>query len=84
MAVKARFWVQKVTKQAVSKGNINRTVELAPVIRPAQMEGADGNVDWSKYTPSGNITLVVTADGAGQWFESMIGEDVSITFEAAQ
>jgi hypothetical protein len=84
MAVKARFWVQKITRQAVSKNNVQRIVELAPVIRGAgHPDGGDkDNLDWSKYTPSGNITLTVSADGAGEWFESMLGEDVAITFEA--
>jgi hypothetical protein len=84
MSVKARFWVQKVTKQAVSGGNVMRSVELAPVIRSVGQPGDGENVDWSKYTPSGSITLNVTAEAAGDWFESMLGQDVSITFDAAQ
>lgn len=81
MAVKARFWVQKVTKQAASGGAVTRIVELAPVIRASQLPGAEGNVDWSKYTPSGSITLTVSKDGAGQWFEDQLGKDVAITFD---
>lgn len=74
--VQARFWVQSVTKRAVSGGEINREVILAPVIR----SGEDGNVDWSKYTPSGEIRLTVSADAAGTWFEDRLGKDVAITF----
>lgn len=81
MAIKARFWVQKVTKHAVSKGNVTRTVELAPVVRPAPLDDGQGNVDWSKYTPSGSIILTITADAAGQQFEDSIGKDVAITFD---
>lgn len=81
MAVKARFWVQKVTKQAVSGGAVTRIVELAPVIRSTGQPGDGENVDWSKYTPSGVITLTVTADGAGEWFEERLGQDVAITFD---
>ena len=80
VSVSARFWVQKITKQAASQGNITRIVELAPVVRPSQLPGADGNVDWSKYTPSGSISLTVSANAAGEWFESMLGQDVAITF----
>lgn len=80
-AVKARFWVQKIGKQAVSAGNTMRTVELAPVIRAHGLPGAEGNVDWSKYTPSGKIELVISADAAGQWFEDRLGQDVAITFD---
>lgn len=79
--IHARFWVQKVTKTAVSQGNISRTVELAPVIRAAPLDGGQGNVDWSKYTPSGKIELTITAEAAGRAFEDAIGKDVAITFE---
>jgi hypothetical protein len=82
MSIHARFWVQKVTKQAVGPDNIVRTVELAPVVRASGLPGAEGNVNWSKYTPSGSITMNVSAEGAGQWFESMLGQDVAITFDA--
>lgn len=82
MAVKARFWVQKITKQRVS-GGIVRQVELAPVIRSVGQPGYDpeANVDWSKYTPSGVIQLNITAEEAGAWFEELLGHDVSITFD---
>lgn len=79
--VKARFWVQKVTKQAISGGDVSREVTLQPVIRSSGMPGAEGNTDWSKYTPSGEIRMVVTAAGAGDWFEERIGKDVAITFD---
>lgn len=81
MSVKARFWVQGVDKRAVGNSEINRIVTLAPVIRAAQLAGGDDNKSWSKYTPSGEIKLTVTAIGAGQWFEDRIGKDVAITFD---
>lgn len=80
MAVAARFWVQSVKKSAVAGGEVSREVILQPVIRPTGLPGAEGNVNWSKYTPSGEIRLVVTADPAGQWFEDRIAKDVAITF----
>ena len=81
MSIHARFWVQKVTKQAVSAGNIQRIVELAPVIRPTPLDDGKGNIDWSKYTPSGIITLSVSAEAAGEAFEAALGKDVAITFD---
>lgn len=77
MSVAARFWVQSVKKSAVNGGEVNREVILQPVIRGG---GGDGNVQWSKYTPSGEIRLVVTADAAGEWFEERIAKDVAIIF----
>ena len=86
MSVRAQFWVQKVTKQAASGGEIVRVVELAPVVRSTGQPGynPEGNTDWSKYTPSGRIELTITADGAGEWFEERIGKDVAITFADAE
>lgn len=81
MAVNARFWVQKVTKQTVNTSALQREVTLQPVIRPSGVPGAEGNVDWAKYTPSGEIRLVITADAAGEWFEDRLGKDVAITFD---
>lgn len=80
MAVQARFWVQSVKKTAVSGGGFAREIILQPVIRGGGLPGADGNVNWSKYTPSGEIRLVVTADAGGEWFEERLAKDVAITF----
>ena len=84
--IRARFWVHKVTKQAASRGAVTRTVELAPVIRSLPQTSPDyddglGNVDWSKFTPSGRIELTITAEAAGDAFEAAVGRDVAITFE---
>ncbi|NUS01958.1 MAG: hypothetical protein HOV97_05275 [Nonomuraea sp.] len=78
MAVQARFWVQWVKKSAAANGEVTREVFLAPVISPTQ-----GNDNWSKYTPSGEIRLVVTADAAGQWFEDHLAQNLAITFDVA-
>lgn len=79
--IHARFWVQKVELQAVAQGQVQRTVHLAPVVRPTPLDDGKGNVDWSKYTPSGSITLSVSNESAGRAFEEALGKDVSITFE---
>ncbi len=80
MSVNARFWVQSVKKTAVSGGDVAREVTLAPVVRAGGLPGAEGNVNWSKYTPSGEIRLVVTSGPAGEWFEDHLAKDVAITF----
>lgn len=81
--VRARFWVQRVTKQAVAKGQVATHVELAPVVRATGQPGYDpeANVDWSKYTPSGRIEMTITNETAAAEFEANIGRDVAITFE---
>ena len=75
MQVKALFYVQSVEKTAASGGSHATRVTLFPVTR-----ATDDNVQWSKYTPSGKIEMTITADGAQEWFEEHLGEDVPITF----
>jgi len=81
--IRARFWVQKTTKQAASKGSTVVTAELAPVIRATGQPGYDpeANVDWSRYTPSGRIEMTISNEIAAAIFEKNIGRDVAITFE---
>lgn len=72
--VRARFWVREIT----AYGNAdNIKVSLSPKTR----SGEGDNVDWSKYTPSGEITLSITTEGAQEWFRDRLGKDVAITFE---
>lgn len=79
MAVEARFWVQSVKKTAAAGAGVTREVVLAPVVSPTQ-----GNDNWSKYTPAGEIRLVVTVDDAGKWFEDRIAKNLAITFTDSQ
>lgn len=79
MSVSARFYVAKITKNAGSFGN-HLNVTLLPVTRKT-----GDNIDWSKYTPSGSIEMTVSSEaGAYDWFESMIGKDVAISFSPAE
>lgn len=73
MAVKARFWITAVTKHGNSDSML---VRLTPTVRPT-----NDNIAWSKYTPSGELTMTITTEGAQQWFEERLGKDVAITFD---
>lgn len=83
MGVKAKFFVQSVTEQVGQDGG--GTVELAAVIR------GENNKTWSKYTPSGKITMFVTNQAAFDWFRTAMrkGHDgqsqpeVFVTFEVS-
>lgn len=71
MAVKARFFVQQVTKNASGY----TTVSMSPSTK------GDENKEWAKYTPSGEIKLTINPEtSAGKWFEDRLGEDIPITF----
>lgn len=82
MAVKARFWVQKVEKVVSGSAAPGQTaqlsvkVTLAPVIRKTE-----DNIQWSKYTASGSIELWLTQQSAVDWYEQRLGQDIAITFD---
>lgn len=73
MAVNARFWVRELTK-------FGNTDNVKVVLSPKSRTGENDNIDWSKFTPSGEITMSITSEGAQKWFEDRIGKDVAITF----
>lgn len=78
MSVKARFYVNQIIKTP----NPYIGVTLMPVVRAHGLPGAEGNVDWAKYTPSGKIEMNVSTESkAAAWFEDHLGKDVSITFD---
>lgn len=77
MSVIARFYVAEVTKSAYSSlAEPQRKVTLRAATR------GEENKSWAQYTPAGRITLTVNGP-AGEWFESMLGRDVAITFREA-
>jgi hypothetical protein len=79
--VHARFYVHEIRR-----GNTPYAgVTLRPVVKAKPLPGHDGNVEWSKFTPSGEVTLNTLAEGAGAWFEQMRagGHDIAIEFTRA-
>ncbi len=91
MKVSAMFYVYS-TKRIVVGGpeKYNLEVVLMPVTRNVSKNPHSGanpegtyespNIDWSKYTPSGQITMTITQAGAQQFFEENIGKDVPVSF----
>jgi hypothetical protein len=75
----ARFRVAEFNKRQANADGKVATVILNAVTR----SGTPDNVDWSKYTPQGTISMVVfeTPGGAYEEFEELLGKDVAITFE---
>ena len=70
MSVRAIFYVAEVTLKPNDVGS----VKLNPVAK-----GPYGH--WSKWTPSGELTLNSTNERATAWFQERIGRDVSITID---
>jgi len=76
MAIKARFYVRSVTKTAGFNG-------VAVVMLPT-MKKSEDNIDWSKYTPSGEFKMNVTDEDAAAEFEAALGKDIAITMEVIE
>jgi hypothetical protein len=80
MRVSALFYVSKITKTPtgyieVTLNAVTRNTSKNP------SEYASGNIDWAKYTPSGQITMnVSTETDAAKFFEDNLGKDIPLTF----
>ncbi len=61
-SIRAKF---KCTSVTTHEGG-SETVKLSPVNGPAGTE----NAQWSKYTPAGDITMCITAEGAVGQFQA--------------
>lgn len=69
--VTAKFFVKTITRHAHQP--LAAQVELSAVTR------GEDNKNWSRYTPSGTITMYVTNAAAIEQFE--LGKEYIITFE---
>ena len=70
MAVKAVFYVQRVTDTASGAGEIVAT----PVAKGPYAE-------YSKWTPTGELKITSLNPDATKWFRDRIGKDVSILID---
>lgn len=82
MSVTARFYVQSVNKLASGHRPAGYAAP-APVITVTLHPATRGeeNKAWASATPSGEIRMTIGNPEAAAWFESMLGQDVAITFE---
>lgn len=67
MSVKAKFKVDSITHFAGQ-----REIKMSPVIA-----NSEENKEWSKYTPSGQFTMMITNKEAFEQFE--VGKEYLIT-----
>lgn len=79
MTVRAKFWVKEVTRHHNGHPTADQaaTVKLAPVYD----DGSGQNKDWSKYTPQGEISMMITNPGAIEQFE--LGKSYFVDFTPA-
>lgn len=77
--VRAKFWVKEIVHHHNGAQGTDQpvTVKLA-----AAYNNGIGNEDWSKYTPSGDITMMITNPAASDFFE--LGKQVYVDFSLAE
>lgn len=64
MAVRACFFVESITRRVGSQGAADVTLKAATA-------GERGK-EWSRWTPSGELTLRSMSDGATEFFERVM------------
>ncbi|MET3900344.1 hypothetical protein ABIB57_004310 [Devosia sp. UYZn731] len=80
MTVQARFYVTEINHQAtLSPGHVNVQVKLAAAFGNYLQGLPEGNKDWSKYTPTGELSMTITKPSAIEQFE--VGEIYALTFD---
>lgn len=84
MTVQAMFYVTEINHRATSNpGDVNVQVKMAAAFG-SYLRGLPektANVDWSKYTPSGELSITITNPSAIEQFE--VGAVYAMTFEKA-
>ena len=74
MKIAARFWVKEIVNHHVQEpGAVCATVKLA-----AAYNNGKGNEDWSKWTPQGDISMMITNPKAIEGFE--LGKSYQVEF----
>lgn len=78
MSVRAKFWVKEVTHHHNGgPGDQATTVKLSAVYGDGK-----GNESWSKWTPQGEISMLITNPAATEFFE--LGKQVYVDFTPAE
>jgi hypothetical protein len=82
MSVQAMFYVKEINHRATSQPDqVNVEIKLAAAFGGYLQGLPEGNGDWSKYTPQGELSMTVTNSKAIEQFE--IGGVYRLTFEKA-
>lgn len=82
MKVQAMFYCKEINHRLTGDASsINVEVKLAAAFGGYLKGLPEGNGDWSKWTPQGEISMTITNPSAVEQFA--IGEVYSLTFEKA-
>lgn len=82
MTVQAMFYVKEINHRATHQpGDVNVEIKMGAAFGSYLNGLPEGNGDWSKWTPSGELAITITNPAAIEQFE--IGAVYSLTFEKA-
>jgi len=82
MTVQAMFYVKEINHRATHQpGDVNVEIKMAAAFGTYLHGLPEGNGDWSKWTPTGEMAITITNPAAIEQFE--IGGVYSLTFEKA-
>lgn len=80
MTVQAMFYVKEINHRATNDPkSVNVEIKLAAAFGTYLRGLPEGNSDWSKYTPTGELAMTVTNQTAIDQFE--IGGVYKLTFD---
>jgi hypothetical protein len=83
MSVQAMFYVKEINHRATNQADaVNVEVKLAAAFGSYLHGLPEGNGDWSKWTPQGELSMTVTNPAAIEQFE--IGAVYRLTFDKAE
>ena len=82
MSVKAMFYVKEINHRATGQPEqVNVEVKLAAAFGSYLNGLPEGNSDWSKWTPAGELSMTITNPAAVDQFD--IGSVYRLTFDKA-
>lgn len=83
MTVQAMFYVKEISHRTTGDAtSVNVEVKMGAAFGSYLKGLPEGNGDWSKYTPSGDLAITITNPAAIEQFE--IGGVYRLTFEKAK
>jgi predicted aspartyl protease len=89
MSIEARFYVAEFNERAIGAAN-PETGEVATmanvVLNAVTRKMGEDNVQWSEYSPAGQMTISVTQKkgGAYEAFRNLLGKDVRILIDGIE
>lgn len=83
MTVRAMFYVKEINHRATGDtSSANVEVKMGAAFGSYLKGLPEGNGDWSKYTPSGDLSITITNPAAIEQFE--VGEVYELRFDKAE